>query len=97
MKLAPIPRLLNKTLQVNGLLYRQFPTWITPYYDSSTGLLLKENLSNAFIKATGGRIGIGDYFPLIPAPIHRLLKDLQIRIEPLGGNALELVLTQVKT
>ena len=96
MKLTPIPKLLNKTLQANGLLYRQFPTWITPYYDSSTGLLLKENLSNAYIKATGGRIGIGDYFPLIPAPIHRLLKDLQIDIEPLGGNALELILIQAK-
>ena len=97
MKFVSIPELPNKTLQVNGLLYRYFPTCITSYYDGSTGLLLKENLSNTYIKASGGRRLIGDYLTLIPTPIHKLLKDFQIDIESLKGNALELVLTQVTT
>ena len=97
IKFAPIPKLQNKTLQINGTFYRYLPTHTASYYDSSTGLLLKENLSNTYIRASKGEVTIGDYSSLIPTPIHKLLKDLQIDIEPLTENAIELVLIQAKT
>ncbi len=97
MRFTPIPKLQNKTLQINGTSYRYLPTHIASYYDSSTGLLLKENLSNTYIAASKGKVTIGDYSSLIPTPIHKLLKDLQVDIEPLTENAIELVLTQAKT